>query len=114
MNRALLLAFCIFAGPARAQTDSETYLENWRRTVLPGWVLDARICMRKGIDTQVMMGTRDVEKIIEFILPPCGEHIARVMDSEGAHGEAFAHTLAVQELRKYPGLNWDKFRPWPR
>src|SRR5258708_20160006 len=105
----LAVLLCVLAGVVRAQTDPEAWLRQWNRAVLREWVLDTRICMRESIDVMVMNGIRDVDKIYSFVLLPCGDHIRRVFDSQGAHSEAFVRALAMREILRYPGL----YKPKP-
>lgn len=107
-----LVALMIVATTAIAQTNPDAWLRDSQKYALQQWVLDARSCMREGIEVQLMNGNRSAERITTFILPLCGGHIKRVMESNGANGEAFVRYLASEEMRRFPALSQSpKARP---
>src|SRR5258708_64527 len=89
------------------QPDAATWLYNWQSETLREWIADSRFCMRQSIERELMFGNRNAEVITLRMLPPCGEHLKKVVNQSGGDGEAFVRTLAVQEILSFPTGTFD-------
>jgi hypothetical protein len=78
----LVLGLALSASMLPATSADDINYDWWgaqRNDMLSNWVYQARGCMRQGVEYQLQLGVRDSEKILDWIMKPCGGHLTKVL-----------------------------------
>jgi len=93
----------------RADDLSYDWLAVKQKEVLREWVWQTRSCMRDAVEAQLMAGVRDSERIVDWLMRPCGEHLQNVL-TQGLGipidvAISLLRAMAYDSLSRIPGLS---------
>ena len=84
------------------------WLNAHQEAVFREWVVQARICMADGVRYQLNSGVRDSEKIVEWVMKPCGTHLENYLTKSvgrpAPEANAFVRSLAYDAINRVPAL----------